>query len=122
MKLIQGFKSLNASQRMFFISIFITCSYTIYLLFNFVPISIWSFWLSVVVLILCYIYLSYYAAYPNKWKKDSTKLDKDLVCIENDNYSVEIKTSSSKNSIFGKYSGNKSKDPSPKWLHPDKFK
>ena len=69
MKLIQGFKSLNASQRMFFISIFIACSYTIYLLFNFVPISIWSLWLSVVVFILCYIYLSYYAAYPNKWKK-----------------------------------------------------
>ena len=69
MKLIQGFKSLNASQRMFFISIFITCSYTIYLLFNFVPISILSLWLSVVVFILCYIYLSYYAAYPNKWKK-----------------------------------------------------
>lgn len=39
--------------------------------------------------------------YPNKWKKDSTKLDKDLVCIDNDNYSIEIKTSSSKNSIFG---------------------
>ena len=69
MKLIQGFKSLNASQRMFFISIFISCSYTIYLLFNFVPLSIWSLWLSVVVFILCYIYLSYYAAYPNKWKK-----------------------------------------------------
>lgn len=34
-------------------------------------------------------------------EKDSTKLDKDLVCIDNDNYSIEIKTSSSKNSIFG---------------------
>lgn len=39
--------------------------------------------------------------YPNQWRKDSTKLDKDLVCIKNDNYSIEIKTSSSKNSIFG---------------------
>lgn len=39
--------------------------------------------------------------YPNQWKKDSSKMDKDLVCIKDDNYSIEIKTSSSKNSIFG---------------------
>ena len=69
MKLIQGFKSLNAAQKMFFISTFISCFFTIYLLFSFVPVIFWSLMVSLVVLILCYIYLSKYAAYPNKWKK-----------------------------------------------------
>ena len=69
MKIIQGFKSLNAAQKMFFISTFISSFYTIYLLFNFVPEIIWSVLFSSIILILCYIYLSYYAAYPNNWKK-----------------------------------------------------
>ena len=69
MKLIQGFKSLNAAQRMFFISTFISCFYTLYLLFNLVPVIFWSIMVSLVVLVLCYIYLSNYAAYPNNWKK-----------------------------------------------------
>ena len=69
MKLIQGFKSLNAAQKMFFISTFISSFFTIYLLFNFVPEIIWSVLFSSIILILCYIYLSYYAAYPNNWKK-----------------------------------------------------
>ena len=69
MKLIKGFKSLNDAQKMFFVSTFISCFYTIYLLFRFVPEIFWSIFFSSIILILCNIYLSYYAAYPNKWEK-----------------------------------------------------
>jgi hypothetical protein len=39
--------------------------------------------------------------YPNTWRKETEKEDKDLVYIPNDFYSVEIKTSSNKNNVFG---------------------
>lgn len=39
--------------------------------------------------------------YTGKWQKDKTKNDKDLVCVFDDFYSIEIKTSSSKKSIYG---------------------
>lgn len=68
MKLIEGFKALNPAQRMFFISAFISSIYTIYLLFDFVPDTLWGVLVSSTTLILCYIYLSDYANYPNKWK------------------------------------------------------
>ena len=68
MKLIDGFKSLNQAQRMFFISTFISSMFTVYLLFNFVPHIFWGVLVSSTTLILCYIYLTNYANYPNKWK------------------------------------------------------
>ena len=68
MRLIQGFKSLNAAQRMFFISASISSFYTIYLLYNFVYQVYWSVIFSSITLILSYIYLSYYACNPNKFK------------------------------------------------------
>ena len=69
MKLIQGFKSLNQAQRMFFISTFISSIYTIYTFCNFVPEVFWSVMVSSVTLVLCFIYLSFFAAYSNRWKK-----------------------------------------------------
>ena len=39
--------------------------------------------------------------YPGLWAKDTQKKDKDLVYIENSYFSCEIKTSSSKNNIYG---------------------
>lgn len=39
--------------------------------------------------------------YPSLWRKEIEKSDKDLVYIPNDDFSVEIKTSSNKNNIFG---------------------
>ena len=68
MKLIKGFNALNPSQKMFFISAFISSIYTIYLLFNFVPDTLWGVLVSSTTLILSYIYLSNYASDPNKWK------------------------------------------------------
>ena len=38
---------------------------------------------------------------PGKWKIDQDKKDKDCVCIINDYYSFEIKTSSNASKIFG---------------------
>ncbi len=39
--------------------------------------------------------------YPKVWRKEKDARDKDLVYIPNENYSIEIKTSSNPNSIFG---------------------
>lgn len=39
--------------------------------------------------------------YPELWRKESEKSDKDLVYIPNDSFSIEIKTSSNKNNIYG---------------------
>lgn len=39
--------------------------------------------------------------YPNLWKKELIKEDKDMVYIPNKDYSVEIKTSSNPTNIFG---------------------
>jgi len=40
-------------------------------------------------------------AYPKIWKKEESANDKDLVCLSNDKYSIEIKTSSNAKNIFG---------------------
>lgn len=39
--------------------------------------------------------------YPGIWRKEVDKEDKDLVYIPNDYYSIEIKTSSNKNNLYG---------------------
>lgn len=39
--------------------------------------------------------------YPNAWRIDAFKLDKDVEFLNNKDYSIEIKTSSSRTSIFG---------------------
>lgn len=39
--------------------------------------------------------------HPNGWRRDLFGTDKDLVCIADENFSIEIKTSSSANGIFG---------------------
>lgn len=41
------------------------------------------------------------ADYPDSWRKEKDAADKDVVCITNNDYSLEIKTSSDKNKIFG---------------------
>lgn len=38
---------------------------------------------------------------PSEWRKELTASDKDVVCISNPEYSIEIKTSSNKSKIFG---------------------
>lgn len=45
--------------------------------------------------------LEFSARYPNVWSKEKIAHDKDLVYIPNDTFSIEIKTSSNPNSIFG---------------------
>ena len=39
--------------------------------------------------------------YPGIWRKEAIKEDKDLVYIPNNDYSIEIKTSSNKNNLYG---------------------
>jgi len=39
--------------------------------------------------------------YPKAWRRDRFGADKDLVCAADDEFSIEIKTSSSSNGIFG---------------------
>ncbi len=39
--------------------------------------------------------------HPGQWRREKAKTEKDLVCIPNPKYSVEIKTSSHPTSIFG---------------------
>lgn len=39
--------------------------------------------------------------YPDSWRREQTSNEKDLVYIPDSNYSVELKTSSSKNRIYG---------------------
>lgn len=41
------------------------------------------------------------AKYPGEWRGEETSEDKDLVCILDDNFSIEIKTSSNQNQVFG---------------------
>lgn len=45
--------------------------------------------------------LNFETKYPRKWRKEKNSNDKDLVYILDDFYSIEIKTSSNPNSIFG---------------------
>lgn len=39
--------------------------------------------------------------YPELWRKDKSKNDKDLVCIKDSKFSVEIKTTSHSSGIYG---------------------
>lgn len=39
--------------------------------------------------------------YPKIWRREISAKDKDLICISDDNFSIEIKTSSNPKSIFG---------------------
>lgn len=39
--------------------------------------------------------------HPSMWRRDISSKEKDLVCLGNDYYSTEVKTSSNKNQIFG---------------------
>ena len=41
------------------------------------------------------------ASYPHAWRREQEKDDKDIVYLPNDYYSIELKTSSNKNQIFG---------------------
>jgi len=41
------------------------------------------------------------ASYPNLWQREQKSDDKDIVYLPNDLYSIELKTSSNKNQIFG---------------------
>lgn len=38
--------------------------------------------------------------FPSEWRRDESGDEKDIVCVKNDNFSIEIKTSSNKNRIF----------------------
>jgi membrane-associated phospholipid phosphatase len=67
MKLIKGFNCLGPTHKMFFISTFISSVFTIYLLFDFVPEIFYGVLVSSTTLMLCYIFLTKFAAYPKKW-------------------------------------------------------
>jgi hypothetical protein len=41
------------------------------------------------------------ARHPKAWRRDEFGVDKDLVCVEDERYSIEIKTSSSASGIYG---------------------
>ena len=41
------------------------------------------------------------ASHPNMWRPEETADDKDIVCIKDDYYSIELKTSSNPRHIFG---------------------
>lgn len=45
--------------------------------------------------------LEFQSRYPAKWRREETAKEKDLVCLENPRYSIEIKASSSASGIFG---------------------
>lgn len=45
--------------------------------------------------------LEFERRHPGKWRKEKAARDKDLICITDDQFSIEIKTSSNPNSIFG---------------------
>jgi len=45
--------------------------------------------------------LEFATRYPGQWRRDLSGADKDLVYIPNEHFSLEIKTSSSANGIFG---------------------
>jgi len=48
-----------------------------------------------------FIALELAARYPKKWRGEESKSDKDIVYIPDTNYSIELKTSSSANRIYG---------------------
>ncbi|NOU00739.1 MAG: ScaI family restriction endonuclease [Gallionella sp.] len=41
------------------------------------------------------------ARYPKKWRGEKAAEDKDVVCVMDENFSIELKTSSHRNQIFG---------------------
>jgi hypothetical protein len=45
--------------------------------------------------------LEFEKRYPKDWRREKSARDKDLICIPDDFFSIEIKTSSNPNSIFG---------------------
>ena len=45
--------------------------------------------------------LEFSSRYPKKWRRDSSGADKDLVCVADESFSVEIKTSSSADGVYG---------------------
>jgi hypothetical protein len=45
--------------------------------------------------------LEFSARYPKRWRGERTKLDKDMVYIPDDRFSIEIKTSSHPSQVFG---------------------
>jgi hypothetical protein len=45
--------------------------------------------------------LEFEARYPKEWRGERNTADKDIVCIKNDYYSIEIKTSSNPTHIYG---------------------
>ena len=65
---MKGFNCLGPTQKMFFISSIISSLLTLYLLFDFVPEIFYGIMVSSTTLILSYIFLSKYAAYPRKWQ------------------------------------------------------
>ena len=67
MNAIRGFNCLGPTHKMFFISTFISSIFTIYLLFDFVPESFYGVLVSSTTLIVGYIFLSKFAAFPRKW-------------------------------------------------------
>ena len=69
MKIIKGFNCLGPTHKMFFVSTFISSLFTLYLLLDFVPEIIFGIIFSSTTLILCYIFLTKYAAYPRKWAR-----------------------------------------------------
>ena len=67
MKLIKGFHCLGPTHKVYFITILISSVLTLYFLFDFVPEIIYDILTTSVILVLCYIFLANYAAYPRKW-------------------------------------------------------
>ncbi len=47
------------------------------------------------------ISLHFEKKYPKLWQSEKTSSDKDLVCLTDETFSIEIKTSSNPNKIFG---------------------
>lgn len=62
------------------------------------------------------IALKFQTAYPTSWRVEKNVDDKDIVCIENPLYSIELKTSSSDRNIYGNrsYSQNTETDKKSK--------
>lgn len=62
------------------------------------------------------IALKFQTAYPTSWRVEKNVDDKDIVCIENPLYSIELKTSSSDKNIYGNrsYSQNTETDKKSK--------
>ena len=69
MKILKGFKFLNPIYQMFFISTFISCFFTIYLVTYLEIETSYSVLVSSVTLVMLIIYLKNFAGYPLKWKK-----------------------------------------------------